>query len=165
MKRLVFIVTVFFFIAFARDVVASIGVGVGTGKIQVDEKLKPGTIYQLPALGVLNTGDEESDYEVIISYHEKQPELKPQNEWFDFSPQKFHLEPGKIQNVSIKLNLPIKAEPGQYFAYLEAHPVKSSPAQTTTIGIAAATKLYFEITPGNIFSGIYYKILGLLKNL
>ncbi len=162
MKK-IFIVLVFLFLLFPHNVFAKIGVGVGTGKIQVEDKLKPGVIYQLPPFTVINTGDELGDYEVDISYHEKQPELSPPKSWFIFSPQKFHLEPGEVQTVDVKLNLPVTARPGDYFAYLEGHPVKKSQSGDTTIGVAAAAKLYFTVVPENIFLGIYYKIISFWK--
>lgn len=162
MKKFLLIV-IFLFSLFPNTVFARIGVGVGTGKIQVEDKLKPGIIYELPSLTVLNTGDEESDYEVNVSYHEKQPQLRPPQSWFIFSPSKFHLEPGKAQTVTIKLNLPVRTEPGDYFAYLEGHPFKKSQSGNTTIGIAAAAKLYFTVIPGNFLEGIYYKIISFWK--
>ena len=138
-------------------VFARIGVGVGTGKIEVDEPLKPGGIYDLPFLSVFNTGDESADYEIEVTYHSKQPQLRPFQEWFSFSPSLFHLEPNKAQSVAIKLALPVKTEPGDYFAYLEAHPVvKAGPG--TTIGVAAATKIYFSVVPANIWQAIGYRI-------
>lgn len=153
-----------FFIAlaifFPTVTVATIGVGVGTGKIHVQDKLKPGTIYELPPLTVINTGDQPSEYEVSITYHEKQPQLPPPQDWFIFSPQKFHLKPGQVQTVNIKLNLPVRGEPGEYFAYLEAHPLKKSQSGKTSIGVAAAAKLYFTVIPANIFEAIYYKVLS-----
>lgn len=162
MKKLIFALILLILIL-PSTIFAKIGVGVGTGKIQVEDKLKPGTIYELPSLTVLNTGDEESDYEVNVSYHEKQPQLRPPQYWFIFSPQKFHLEPGKTQTVSIKLNLPVMTEPGDYFAYLEGHPVKKSVSGNTSIGVAAAAKLYFTVIPGNLFEGVYFKILSFWK--
>lgn len=140
---------------------ARIGVGVGAGKIQLDEELKAGGVYQLPTLPILNTGDEISDYEVSIEYHENIPQMRPEREWFSFSPQAFTLEPGKIQNVGIILTLPLKIQPGEYFAYLEGHPTKKDVEGSATIGIAAATKLYFTVAPANIFEGIYYRVSGL----
>ena len=142
---------------------AKIGVGVTTGKITVDEKLKPGIIYQLPPLTVVNTGDEEGDYGVAVSYHQDQKELRPAESWFAFSPEKFHLKPGEAQKVEIKLNLPIKIEPGDYFAYLEGHPVAKSESGQTTIGVAAAAKLYFTVLPANPVLGIYYKAASFWK--
>lgn len=136
---------------------ASIGVGVGTGKIQLDERLKPGGTYQLPIFSVLNTGDEPGEYEVSIEYHEKQPQLKPSREWFAFTPPTFRLEPGKVQAVQVALTLPIKTEPGDYFAYVEAHPAKKADDGQSRVGIAAASKLYFTVQPANVFQGIYYR--------
>jgi P pilus assembly chaperone PapD len=159
-KIQIYIVFLFGFFLLAIPTYARIGVGVATGKINVTEKLKPGIIYNLPPLTVLNTGDEPSDYEVSVSYHEAQKELQPAESWFIFSPKSFHLNPGEAQKIEIKLNLPLKTEPGKYFAYLEGHPLKKSHAGMATIGIAAAAKLYFTIEPANIFYAVYYKIIS-----
>ncbi len=112
---------------------------------------------------MMNTGDEPTNYEVSVAYHEKQPELMPPNGWFDYSPNGFFLQPGETKVVEVTLNLPLKAEPGKYFAYLEAHPAKKSTNGNTTIGVAAAAKLYFTVVPANALSGIYYKIISFWK--
>lgn len=153
----------FLFLFIPSLIQAKIGVGVGSGKIVIDEKLKPGMIYKLPALSVMNTGDEPAQYAVSIAYHEKQPELMPKEEWFSYSPDSFLLQPQEAKPVDVTLNLPVNAQPGQYFAYLEAHPDKSSQKGNTSIGIAAAARLYFEVVPTNAISGIYYKILTFWK--
>lgn len=162
MKK-VFIVILLLFIVPVSTAVGTIGVGVGTGKIVVDEKLKPGQIYTLPSLNVINTGDTPSDYEIAVSYHEKQTELKPSKNWFIFSPSHFYLNPNEIKNVDLKLNLPIQMQPGTYFAYIEAHPVKKSKTTETTIGIAAASKLYFTVVEANPVQGLFYKLLSFWK--
>lgn len=136
---------------------AKLGVGVNIGKIQVDEAFKPGGIYKLPPLSVINTGDEKADYAVEVTYHQDQPELKPNQKWFSFNPQKFNLEPGQSQEVNITVNLPIMASPGDYFAYLEGHPIKEE--GQVTIGIAAASKLYFTIIPSTWWQALYHKIV------
>lgn len=139
---------------------AGIGVGVNLGKIEIDEPLKPGGIYNLPLIGVINTGDVGSDYELEITYHQDQPELRPLQDWFSFSPANFYLEPGESKSVAIKLALPLNMRPGDYFAYIEAHPVvKSGPG--TTIGVAAATKAYFTVAPANIFSAVVWRVYSL----
>ena len=138
-------------------VLAGIGVGVNLGKIKIDEPLKPGGIYNFPSIGVINTGDTAGEYELAVTYHQDQPEMRPDEDWFSFSPAQFHLEPGQSQSVAVKLALPLKLKPGDYFSYLEAHPIiKAGPG--TTIGVAAATKTYFTVAPANIFQAIYYKI-------
>jgi len=156
---LLFVLALTFFAT--KPALASIGVGVGTGKIQVDDILKPGQIYILPSLTVLNTGDQTATYKVSITYHENQPELMPAGELFTFSPATFELDPGEAQVVDVRLNLPLKIEPGDYFAYLEASPTETTSNGETSIGIAAAAKLYFTIAPANIFQAIYYKIISL----
>ena len=141
----------------ASPALAGVGVGVNLGKIKIDQPLKPGGIYSFPSVGVINTGDTPGEYELATTYHQDQPQLRPSQEWFSFSPAQFHLEPGGSQSVAIKLSLPVKTKPGDYFAYLEAHPIiKAGPG--TTIGVAAATKTYFTVVPANIWQAIYYKV-------
>lgn len=152
-----------FILLFPVFVAAKIGVGVGTGKIVVDQTLKPGTIYDLPALTVFNTGDVESDYTVGIAYHEQQSELKPDKSWFSFSPSTFTLKPGEAQEVKIQLHLPVKTEPGNYFAYLEGSPSTKGESGGTKVGIAAAAKLYFQVVPSTFWEGLYYRVISLMK--
>ena len=136
---------------------AGVGVGVNLGKISIDEPLKPGGLYTFPVIGVINTGDEAGDYAFDVTYHQDQPELRPEGQWFTFVPSAFHLEPGESQNVEIQLSLPVKMKPGDYFAYLEAHPVVIS-GPGTTIGVAAATKTYFTVLPANLWQAITHRV-------
>ncbi|MDO8442886.1 MAG: hypothetical protein Q7S81_01315 [bacterium] len=144
---------------------ATIGVGIGTGKIVMGQPLMAGQIHTLPVLVVLNTGDESSKYGVSTISREDQPEFKPSKEWFGFEPSEFNLEPGQSQIVQIKLTLPIKgAKPGDYFVFLQARPVSAVVSKGTSIGVAAAAKLYFTVAPANIFQGIYYRFIDLYSN-
>lgn len=161
MKKLLFFFLIAVFV-FPMMTFAAIGVGVGIGKIEIDKPVKPGGVYDLTSLVVLNTGDEPADYEITTAYQSGQSELKPQQEWFSFSPSPFHLKPGEVQNVKVKLTLPIQAKPGDYFAYLQAEPAKKvNTAGGASIGVAAATKLYFKVVPANTFQGIYYRFIFL----
>ena len=148
-----------------NGVSAKIGVGVGSGKIQVDQSLKAGLIYTLPALTVINTGDEITEYGVDLQYKDKQTELTPSKDWFVFEPKSFTLEPGKSQAVQIKLTLPISGvEPGDYFVFLQGFPLKKvETGGSTSVGIAAASKLYFTIEPANFLFAIYYRLLSIYK--
>ncbi len=161
-KKILFLVCLVV-VNFPISAYAKLGVGVATGKIVVEDKLKPGVIYNLPVLTVLNTGDEEAEYEVGVAYHEKQPELQPAEKWFEFSPTTFFLKQGEAQKVEMRLNLPIKIEPGNYFAYVEGRPIKKSEKGQTSVGIAAATKLYFTVLPANPILGLYYKAVSIWK--
>lgn len=157
-----FFLAVFLFLISTSIANAAVGVGVGTGKIEVTEKLKSGIVYKIPPVTVLNTGDESANYSVDIAYNENQNELKPDAKWFSFSPLSFHLDPGQVQIINVTLTLPLKVTPGKYFAYIEGFPVKKD-GVGTTVGVAAASKLYFEVVPTNTFYGFYYRIVSLLK--
>ncbi len=135
---------------------ADIGVGVNLGRIEIDDDLSPGGRYRLPTLGVINTGDEPGDYEVVISYLADQEERRPPEDWFEFKPQRFFLEAGETQAVTIRITLPTGARPDDYFALIEAHPVSTE--EGVTIGVAAATKLTFTVKPSNLFSAWLLRI-------
>jgi len=138
----------------AADIQAQLGVGIMPGIIRVDEPLLPGGRYNLPSLQVINTGSEASDYEVELAVMAEQEELQPPADFIIFSPTAFHLEPGANQVVSLSLDIPVKAKPGDYLAYVEAHPVATGGGGGMQIGVAAATKLYFTVKPANVFVAI-----------
>lgn len=165
MKKIVLLI-ILFVVLLPAAVLARIGVGVGNGKIYMEDKLKAGNIYDVPPITVINTGDQASDYEMSVAFHRDQPELWPEKEWFKYEPQTFFLDPGKSQVVNVQLTLPIKGlEPGDYFAFLEARPVKKSTGTGgSSIGVAAATKFYFTVEPANFFLGLYYRVLSLFRN-
>ena len=161
MKRILvsFFLCIFCLVMVSPLLASGIGVGIGSGKITIDEDLKNGMKYKFPELVVINTGDRESQYTVDISYDQNQKELLPPKEWFTFSPEIFPLKPGESQKVEIRLTIPIdKVIPGNYFAYLEARPVIADEAGMATVGIAAAAKLFFTIAPSNFIEGVYYTI-------
>ena len=162
MQKIIFLFVIALFV-FPFSASAGVGVGVNLGKIQIDEPLKPGGIYNFPSIGVINTGDEAGDYELAVTYHQDQPEQRPAEEWFTFTPSSFRLEPGESQSVTIQLALPLKMTPGDYFSYLEAHPVVIA-GPGTTIGVAAATKTYFTVAPANIFQAITHRISSFVVN-
>lgn len=140
-------------------VFARIGVGIGVSEIRVEKPLKAGGIYDIPSLPIFNTGDESSDYGIGIAYHVERTELRPPKEWFSFNPSPIHLEPTKSQQVLVKLTLPVKVTPGDYFCYLEAYPVVKT--QTgASVGIAAGARLFFTVVPSNIVQAITFRVFS-----
>lgn len=123
------------------------GVGVNLGRIKIEDRLSPGGAYVLPVLGVINTGDEAGEYEVVVTHLEGQRQFPAAPDWFTLQPQRFFLDPGKVQNVSIRLTIPTGADPGDYFGYIEAHILGSQ--EGATIGAAAATELSFTVKPSS----------------
>lgn len=161
MKRLLLLSFTFIFLLVSVFPIfaSNLGVGIGTGKISINEKLKNGMTYKFPDLVVINTGEIKSFYTVEVAYNSEQKELLPPAEWFTFTPEKFELSPGDSQKVEVRLKLPIdKVVPGDYFAYLEAKPIIEDKPGVSSVGIAAAAKLTFTIAPSNFVEGIYYTL-------
>jgi|SRR3989344_5953890 len=153
----VFAVLVAVFLLPSSIVFAKIGVGMGAGEIRLTESVKPGGIYELPSLRIFNTGDEVTTYGMDIAYHQDHPELRPAQSWFSFNPAKFTLEASKSQEVQVTMMAPVKAKPGDYFAFVESGPVASN-VPGTSVGVAVATKLYFTMIPANIWQAIGYRV-------
>jgi len=162
MQKILLTLLILVALLFPQTALAKIGVGVGLGKIQIDEELSPGGIYKLPTLPVLNTGDEAGEYQVEVTYLSDQPELRPDTSWFSFTPQSFPLDAGGSQLVDVSLSLPVDVRPGNYFAFLEAHPVARG--EGVTIGVAAATKLNFTVKPSGVLGAAIERIRSLLEN-
>lgn len=136
-------------------VYAKVGVGVGAGEIHINEPMHPGGIYSLPPLRIFNTGDVETVYVMNITYHQDRPELRPLRSWFTFSPDEFSLQSDQSEEVAVTMVIPIHAKPGKYFAFLESGPVMQPKNDGgTSVGVAVATKLFFEVEPSNILSAV-----------
>lgn len=140
---------------------AKIGVGMGAGEVRVTEDIKPGGIYSLPNLRVFNTGDETTTYGMNVAYHQDNPQLRPAKSWFTFTPATFTVEPGESQEVHITMFVPVKTDPGEYFAFLESGPVAEG-GPGTSVGVAVATKLYFTVVHANMWEAITYRISAFL---
>lgn len=152
------------FILLSGNVFAAIGVGVGTGKIEIDEVIKSGGIYQLPDITVYNTGDVTATYAMQLTLNETQEQLKPSPEWFSFEPASFELEPGKARVVTPTLKAPLNVTSGEYFGYLEAYPDSAVDQGGASIGVAAATKLSFRVESSDTINSIYNRARALYLN-
>ncbi|QQR65052.1 hypothetical protein IPH92_00520 [Candidatus Kaiserbacteria bacterium] len=150
------IVSVLFLLS-SEEMFAKVGVGMGAGEIRVTESIKPGGIYSLPSLRVFNTGDETTTYGMNIAYHQDNPQLRPGKSWFSFTPATFTIEPGESQEVQISMSVPVKTDPGEYFAFLESGPVAEG-GPGTSVGVAVATKLYFDVVHANLWSALTYRV-------
>jgi hypothetical protein len=122
------------------------GVGVTLGQMAVTEKVKPGERYSLPQLGVLNTGSQAEEYRLGLTFVKGRPEHRPNESWVTFSPSRVVIQAGDSRMVDVQLRIPADAEPGNYFALLEAS-AGDAGADSTLAG--AATKLTFTVAPSS----------------
>ena len=138
---------------------ADIGVSNNTAKIVLDKPLVAGANYDIPSIQVKNTGTEGTDFGVSIEYNQVQSQLRPDAKWVNLSPLTFHLLPGETKIVKASLAIPVSAQPGDYFAYIEAHSVSDSSLGGASIAGAASTKFYFSIAKSSMFLTSYYSLL------
>ena len=143
-------------------VLAKVGVGMGAGEIRVDEPVKLGGIYELPSVRIFNTGDEITTYGMGVAFHQDYHQLRPDKNWFSFNPSTFTINPGGSQEVKITMLVPLKGEPGDYFAFIESGPVLTN-APGTSVGVAVATKLYFTLVPANLFQAIGFRVASFFE--
>ncbi len=153
--------SLFIFLGIFTLIQAKVGVGMGAGEIRVTEMVKPGGIYSLPPLRVFNTGDETTTYGMNVAYHQDNLQYRPQKSWFTFTPATFTIDPGESQEVQITMFVPVKTDPGEYFAFLESGPVPTVGAGTS-VGVAVATKLYFTVIHANFFEAFLYRLSAFL---
>lgn len=161
MRCLRVILSISLFIIFPSVSLAGVGVGVGLGKIEITEKLSPGGIYKLNSIPVLNTGDEAGTYELAVTFMADQKEARPKEDWFIFEPKTFDLNPGESKSAAVTMTLPLNAKSGAYFAFLEAHPTAKK--EGVSIGVAAATKLYFTVAPKGVLGAFTARASSLLN--
>jgi hypothetical protein len=126
---------------------ASMGVSIDVGRIDVSEDLAPGGEYRLPAFGVRNPGTEPTTYRLVVSYIDGQDANRPAEAWFTFEPAELTLQPGESRPVQARLTLPVDAEPGTYAALIG--PQIESAGGGAQVGAAAAARLTFEVAPSS----------------
>ena len=131
----------------AAPALASMGVSIDVGRIDVSEDLAPGGEYRLPAFGVRNPGTEPTTYKLVVSYIDGQEAGRPAEAWFTFEPAELTLQPGESRPVHARLTLPVDSEPGTYAALIGPQIV--SQGGGAQVGAAAAARLTFEVAPSS----------------
>ncbi len=122
---------------------ASSGVSVDLGRIEITQKLGPGGAYTLPTIGVRNPGTERTSYVMVANPVQDRTLSAPPLEWFEFSPANLTLGPGESRPVRVRIILPTDAPPGDYIALVGAQIV--SQGTGASVGAAAAARTTFTI--------------------
>jgi hypothetical protein len=111
--------------------------------IRVGEPLLAGGSYTLHSITVVNQGDGNCDYEIVLTSDEKQDEFAVPEDYLQLSPASFSLASQASREIQLRLSIPDNAEPGDYMTYVETQLVPEE--GSTPIGAAVATRLYFTI--------------------
>jgi hypothetical protein len=130
-------------------VAAQASVGIGTALLKPTTAIEVGRHYVFSPLAVINDGDHTGDFEISVTFNESQQQHKPEPNWLEFSEQKFALEPGRSKLVAVTLHVPSDAQPGEYFAYIEAAARSTEAEAVTSVSAVSASKLSFEVAPAS----------------
>jgi hypothetical protein len=139
-------------LAAAAPALASSGVSVDIGRIDITEQLSPGAAYNLPTIGVRNPGTERTSYSMVANPVSDPGRVAPPSSWFRFEPSHVTLDPGQTTPVRVRLVVPTDAQPGDYIALVGAEIV--TVGSGTTVGAAAAARTTFTIKPANAIQAI-----------
>jgi hypothetical protein len=135
---------------------ASKGVAIDLGRVEIQQKLTPGGSYRLPVMGVRNPGTETTSYELKASPLLLKGRDAPSESWFRFSPARLTLKPKETRAVKVRIDLPTRADPGNYVALVGPQIVTNgSGAQ---VGAAAASRVTFSVEPATTLGAYWLKL-------
>lgn len=122
---------------------AATGVSINLGRVTVAEPLKGGQRLDLPRFTVSNPGDETATYVMSVAGLADDAASEPEASWFTFTPAEFTLEPGQVQAVRARLDLPADAATGPYVGLVRAQ--LTAAGEGSLVGAAAAARLQFVV--------------------
>jgi hypothetical protein len=132
------------------------GVALDLGKLEIAQTLTPGGGYHLPPLGVRNPGDEATSYRIVVTHVQGQEGTPLPEDWLSFEPAKLTLEPGKLQKVRPRLNVPTGADPGDYEGLIAAQIVTEG--EGAQVGAAAAARVTFSVESATLLGDVWHRI-------
>jgi hypothetical protein len=109
---------------------------------------------------VVNTGTQEESLTVRIERLSPGHARAVPASWISGG-QAVHLSHGESARIPLKLTVPASAKPGQYLTDVVVRGSATLSDGSANLGVAAATKLEFRITPGTV-GGSWFAVPGWL---
>jgi hypothetical protein len=126
---------------------ASIGIGVQDGPVRLASVAQPGKSYDLPPVGVINTGTHAEAVSVHVERVSRGGGRLVPPSWVEATGPSVRLLPHHATRIPLKLTVPADAKPGVYLSDIVVVAATANPAGTANLGVAAATKLEFSVGP------------------
>jgi hypothetical protein len=143
-------------LASSGTALASRGAAIDLGRIAIQQKLTPGGSYRLPTMGVRNPGTETTTYELKASALQAEGRDRPPEDWFAFSPSRLTLRPNETRSVRVRIQLPTRADPGDYVALVGPQIVTNGGG--AQVGAAAASRVTFTVEPATLLQAYWLKL-------
>lgn len=134
-------------VSFAQRAEASIGVGVQVGPVSLGSVAHRGESYALPPVYVVNTGTEAEAVSLRIERLARGPGRIIPPSWIKVTGPAVQLTPGNAARIPLELVVPDLAKPGGYLSDIVVTGSSVASAGITHVGVAAATKLDFSVSP------------------
>lgn len=126
---------------------ASVGVGVQVGPVSLGSVAHPGASYALPPVYVVNTGTQAEAISVRVERLTRGPGRVVPPSWIQFTGPDVQLAPGQAARLPLELVVPSLAKPGRYMSDIVVTGSAVGSSGTADLGVAAAAKLEFQISP------------------
>ncbi len=127
---------------------ASVGVGVQAGPVRLSSPAHPGGSYALPPVYVVNTGTQDESVKIRVERLSHGPGRIVPPAWIRVTGPAVQLGPHQAARIPLELVVPAGGRPGQYLSDVVAVGSAAISAGAANLGVAAATKLEFDLRPG-----------------
>jgi hypothetical protein len=128
---------------------ASIGVGIQAGPVRLAGVAHPGGSYALPAVYVVNTGTEDESLSIRIERVSSGPGRSVPAAWIRPGAA-VRLSHSESARIPLELVVPDAARPGRYLTDVVVKGSAGLSGGSATLDVAAATKLEFQVAPGEV---------------
>jgi len=108
---------------------------------------QPGKSYDLPPVGVINTGTHAEAVSVHVERVSRGAGRPVPPSWVEATGPSVRLLPHHATRIPLKLTVPADAKPGAYLSDIVVVAGTTSSAGMANLGVAAATRLEFRVAP------------------
>jgi hypothetical protein len=128
------------------------GAGVGANPIVLSAVARPGRVYQLPSLYVVNTGTSPSHYRLKVEQFAPHAGRAVPPSWISFDRNGFLLKAKESTTIELRLTVPSRAATGKYVSDIVAGTEAGTKVSGAVASAQAATQLMFTVGTGSASS-------------
>jgi hypothetical protein len=158
-------------VGFPLTALASVGVGVQAGPVQLAGVAQSGGSYALPPVYVVNTGTQPESVSVRVERLSRGSGRAVPPSWIHADDSGIRLTPHRGARIPLELVVPDGSRPGNYLSDVVVAGSAEISVGHANLGVAAATKLEFRVGkgsaqgPGLALPGWTLWVLGVLLAL
>ncbi|MCP6718052.1 MAG: hypothetical protein KJI70_00690 [Patescibacteria group bacterium] len=127
-------------------------IGIYPVALKFDDELLMGKRYKNSQITIINTNDEAGYFKVGVANLTKENFDKLNSDWIKIKPEKFYLEVGSSQTITLSLKIPPKTRLiyFQVYGVIETFSVEEVESGVMGVGVAVGSKLSFKVSKKNV---------------